>query len=176
MRPDWASYWTLGKFSKPLATINLPKFLVNFVKVSKSIIFQVKSFLCNFYRHLSIFSGHTGHDPLGYWDFSLASNWMLLWTKMFWSQSASNRLSSNLSSFSGWKMILWKAKHTLMFIFTMIIFSYETSCTYIAFQNYKKMYQGQWLWLSWQSGRFRYQRSAVRIQSLARFYYEHIYC
>ena len=25
----------------------------------------------------------------------------------------------------------------------------------------------QWLWLSWQSGRFRFQRSAIRIQSLA---------
>ena len=33
--PDWAIYWTLGKFSKPLATINLPKsptFLGNFCK------------------------------------------------------------------------------------------------------------------------------------------------
>ena len=30
-----------------------------FVKVSKSIIFLVKSFLGNFYRHLAIFSGHT---------------------------------------------------------------------------------------------------------------------
>ena len=31
--PDWAIYWTLGKFLKPLATINLPKshiFLGNF--------------------------------------------------------------------------------------------------------------------------------------------------
>ena len=33
--PDWASYWTLGNFSKPLATINFPKsptFLGNFCK------------------------------------------------------------------------------------------------------------------------------------------------
>ena len=33
--PDWAIYWTLGKFSKPLAAINLPKsltFLGNFCK------------------------------------------------------------------------------------------------------------------------------------------------
>ena len=47
-----------GNFLKPLAAINLPKsptFLGNFVKVSKSIIFQVKSFLGNFYRHLAIF-------------------------------------------------------------------------------------------------------------------------
>ena len=28
--------------------------------VSKSIIFLLKSFLGNFYRHLAIFSGHTG--------------------------------------------------------------------------------------------------------------------
>ena len=37
--------------------------------------------------------------------------------------------------------------------------------------------QGQWLWLSWQSGRFLYQRSVVRIQSSAKiFHTEHIYC
>ena len=33
--PDWTIYWTLGNFSKPLATINLPKsltFLGNFCK------------------------------------------------------------------------------------------------------------------------------------------------
>ena len=40
---------------------------------------------------------------------------------------------------------------------------------------------GQWLWLSWQSGRFRYQRSAVRIQTPANFYrtciiYCQLYC
>ena len=29
------------------------------MKVSKSIVFLVKSFLGNFYRHLVIFSGHT---------------------------------------------------------------------------------------------------------------------
>ena len=36
--PDWAIYWTLGKFLKPLATINLPKsptFFSNFHKVVK---------------------------------------------------------------------------------------------------------------------------------------------
>ena len=35
MWPDWAIYWTLGNFLKPLAAINLPKsptFLVNFCK------------------------------------------------------------------------------------------------------------------------------------------------
>ena len=56
--PDWAIYWTLANFSKSLATINLPKspsFSGNFVKVSKTIIFLVKSFLGNFYRHLAIF-------------------------------------------------------------------------------------------------------------------------
>ena len=30
--------------------------------------------------------------------------------------------------------------------------------------------------LGWQSGRFRYQRSVVRIQSTARFYNENIFC
>ena len=33
------------------------------VKVSKSIVFIVKSFLGNFYRHLAVFSGHTGQWP-----------------------------------------------------------------------------------------------------------------
>ena len=32
---------------------------------------------------------------------------------------------------------------------------------------------GQWLWLSWLSGRFRCQRSTVRIQSLANFHIGH---
>ena len=56
--PDWAIYWTLGNFLKPLATINLPQsppFLGNFWKLSKSIIFLVKLFLGNIYRHLAIF-------------------------------------------------------------------------------------------------------------------------
>ena len=30
--------------------------------------------------------------------------------------------------------------------------------------------EGQWMWLSWQSGRFRLKRSAVRIQSPAKKY------
>ena len=58
MRPDLAIYWTLGNFLKPLATFNLhksPTFFGNFVKVLKSIIFLVKSFLADFYRHLAIF-------------------------------------------------------------------------------------------------------------------------
>ena len=36
--PDWAIYWILGNFLKPLATINLPKsptFLVNYCKCVK---------------------------------------------------------------------------------------------------------------------------------------------
>ena len=60
--PDWAIYWTLDKFLKPLATINLPKsatFLGNFCKGVKILHF---SFLGNFYRHLAIFSGHTACD------------------------------------------------------------------------------------------------------------------
>ena len=47
--------WT---FLKPLAIIIFPKsstFLGIFVKVSKSIMFLVKSFLGNFYSHLAIF-------------------------------------------------------------------------------------------------------------------------
>ena len=35
VQPDWAIYWNLGNFSKPVATISLPKsltFLGNFCK------------------------------------------------------------------------------------------------------------------------------------------------
>ena len=56
--PDWGDLLDFGKFLKPLATLNLPKsptFLGIFVKVSKSIIFLVKQFLGDFYRHLAIF-------------------------------------------------------------------------------------------------------------------------
>ena len=45
MWPDWAIYCTWGNFLKPVASI--------FVKVSKSFIFLVKSFLGNFYRRLA---------------------------------------------------------------------------------------------------------------------------
>ena len=56
--PDWAIYWTLDNFLKPLATINLPKsptFLGIFCKGVKIYHFLVKSFFGNFYRHLAIF-------------------------------------------------------------------------------------------------------------------------
>ena len=62
--PDWAIYCTLDKFLKPSATINLsqsPPLLGNFVKVSKSFIFLVKSFLGNFYRHLVNFIWSYGY-------------------------------------------------------------------------------------------------------------------
>ena len=50
---DGSIYYTLGNFLKPLAAIILPKlptFLCNFLY--RSMIFLVKSFLGNFYRHL----------------------------------------------------------------------------------------------------------------------------
>ena len=56
--PDCAIYWTLGKFLKHLATINLPKsltFLGNFCKVVKIYHFYSAIILGNFYRHLAIF-------------------------------------------------------------------------------------------------------------------------
>ena len=48
-------------FGQQLICPNLPHSLAIFVKVSKSIIFLVKSFLGKFYRQLAIFSGHTGY-------------------------------------------------------------------------------------------------------------------
>ena len=55
-------FWTLGKFLKPLATINLPKsptFLGNFCKGVNIYHFSSEIIFGNFYRHLAISSGHT---------------------------------------------------------------------------------------------------------------------
>ena len=41
--------------------------------------------------------------------------------------------------------------------------------TVILFKLAKSKDYGQWLWRSWQSGRFRHQRSAVRIPTSAIF-------
>ena len=80
---DWAIYWTLGSFLKPLATINRPKspiFLGYFCEGVKIGHFLVKSFLGNFYRHLAIFvSGQTGYFWLN-----------MLWLKynlQFWAKN-----------------------------------------------------------------------------------------
>ena len=53
--PDLAIFCTLGNFLKPVVTITLPKLPTLFVKVSSLSFFVVKSFLCNFYRHLETF-------------------------------------------------------------------------------------------------------------------------
>ena len=61
MWPDCVIYWTLGKFFKPLATINLlksPTFLRNFCKGVKINHFIVKSFLATFMDTWQFFSGH----------------------------------------------------------------------------------------------------------------------
>ena len=51
--PDWAIYYTLGNFSKLVATISLPKSPTFQEIFCKSFIFLVKSLLDNFYRHLA---------------------------------------------------------------------------------------------------------------------------
>ena len=65
MWPDWAIWWTLGNFLRPLATINLPKsptFLGNFCKGVKIINFSSEIILGNFDRHLAIFYwSHCSH-------------------------------------------------------------------------------------------------------------------
>ena len=56
--PDWAIYWTLGNFSKPLATIIMPNsstFLGYFCKGVKIVNFSSEIILGNFYRHLANF-------------------------------------------------------------------------------------------------------------------------
>ena len=52
----WATFWSIWQ---QLICPNLPHSQAIFEKVSKSLIFLVKTFLGNFYRHLAIFSGHT---------------------------------------------------------------------------------------------------------------------
>ena len=61
--PDWAIYWTLGKFSKSLATINLPQsptFLGNFCKGIEIFHFSSEiSFGPLFIYIWQLFTGHT---------------------------------------------------------------------------------------------------------------------
>ena len=60
--PDWVIFGIWATFYSLRQQLICPNFLILkqlFVKVSKSIIFLVKSFLGNFCRHLAIFSGHT---------------------------------------------------------------------------------------------------------------------
>ena len=74
MWPDWAIYWTFGKILKPLATSNLPKsptFLGNFFHGVKIYHFSSEIILDNFYRHLAIFSGHTGRTEQGTSDYGI---------------------------------------------------------------------------------------------------------
>ena len=52
----WATFQSLWQ---QLICPNLPRSETFLVKVSKSFIFLVKSFLGNFYRHSAFFSGHT---------------------------------------------------------------------------------------------------------------------
>ena len=53
-------------------------------------------------------------------------------------------------------------------------FAFSSNKTFSDLGSKKGGSYGQWLWLSWQSGRFQYQRSAIRIQSLAKFI-EHLF-
>ena len=56
--PDWAIYWTLGNFSKPLATINLPKsltFFGNFCKDVKILNFSNEIIFGQLFGHLATF-------------------------------------------------------------------------------------------------------------------------
>ena len=63
--PDWAVYWTLGNFLKPLAAITLsisPTLLGNFCKGVKIDHLSTEIILGNFYWHLAIF--FLSHCPL----------------------------------------------------------------------------------------------------------------
>ena len=84
MWPDWAIYWTLGSFLKPLATINLPKSLtllgnffigVKSYRFSSEIIFGqlLETFGDFFWSHCSWCMPPCGekYQKVGYWDGSL---------------------------------------------------------------------------------------------------------
>ena len=80
-------FWTLGNFLKPLQQFicpNLPTFLDNFCKGVKiyhffsKIIFLVKSFLGNFYRHLAIFIWSHCSLPTESQQAIIASNWSIV--------------------------------------------------------------------------------------------------
>ena len=61
MWPDWAIYWTLVNFSKPVATISLPKsptFVDNFCKGAK-----IYHFWATFIDIWRLFTGHTDAIP-----------------------------------------------------------------------------------------------------------------
>ena len=64
---DWAIYWNLGNFSKPIATISLPKsptFFGNFCKGVKIIHFSSETiFGKNFIDIWRFLSGHTEYIP-----------------------------------------------------------------------------------------------------------------
>ena len=80
--PDLAIYGILGKFLKPLATINYaksPTFLGNFCKSVKIYLFSSEIILGNFYRHLAIF----------------------IWSH--WPQSISGGLSGMYSNCHNWR-------------------------------------------------------------------------
>ena len=64
--PDWAIYCTLGNFYNTVATYILPKSRIfrQFLKLSKSFILLVKSFLAHFFIDIwrLFFTGHPGTD------------------------------------------------------------------------------------------------------------------
>ena len=91
--PDWAIYWTLGNFLKPLATINLPKspkFSGNFCKRVKILIFHFSIeiiFWATFIYIWRFFSGHTARRRR-----LVVLTWLFEWEKRwrrkrdFWSE------------------------------------------------------------------------------------------
>ena len=90
---------------------NLPHSYAIFVKVLKSIIFLVKSFLDNFYRHLAIFSGHTGYQkkivsvPGGLSNVSVCYCYCKLVDSNVWPW---NGLDLGVQNFlDGWFQFLW---------------------------------------------------------------------
>ena len=94
----------------------------------------------------------------------LSKNWILQWPKIRWPQidKIEFGILFPLDSFSGGGFTFEPAK---------ISFCQVHSCEV---NRSKQHLVVQWLWLIWYSGRFLFQRPAVWIQSLAKFYIEHL--
>ena len=88
---------------------------------------------------------------------------MLRWNKTFWLAVESHTTCLNQSD------CIIPAKHSC----TTLKFVYDIASW---FPPFRKKYFDQWLWLSWLSSHLWHQRSAVRIQASANFYWTFVYC
>ena len=127
MWPDWAIYWTLGNFAKPLTAINLHKssvFLGNFCKGVKIFNFSSGIIFGQLYRHLVTFYwSHWFLRPRNETGFSFSGR-----------NSSSTQFSSPLSEeFWTWllrSLTLWQSLTTT---FKVFVHRYKQTIFFITF-------------------------------------------